>query len=69
MVQAGEVLAGMGIPFLMIGSPAAEVPALLRHRPFLLQPFASFQVIDALAGLLASAEPVRPALRIHAGKV
>jgi CheY-like chemotaxis protein len=52
-----EALAERGVPFLMIGRAGAAPSPLLRGRPHLTQPFAAYQIVDAICDLLAEATP------------
>lgn len=48
-----ERLAGMGVPFLFLsGQDTGSRPAGFRDRPGLAKPFAAFQVVEAVAGLI-----------------
>ncbi|MBB5716315.1 hypothetical protein [Sphingomonas aerophila] len=48
LLRASNWLAERNIPVVLIGGAAARLPPEWQRRPVLLQPFASFQVVEQL---------------------
>lgn len=50
-----DAIEAAGVPLLLIGEPGMAPPAHLAHRPCLLAPFASYQIVEAVRQLLPAA--------------